>query len=165
MRTGAIVARFQVATLHSGHLHLINSILAKVDKLVILLGEPGLPNPRNPLSFDIRKEMILQSFPDKDITFYQIRDHKEDHIWSQNLDLHLSNHENVTLFGSRDSFRKYYKGNLPYEEIPELEGFTGTDAREKILAMAYENMNCEAFRMGVIYGFNQRTDYQSNDLK
>lgn len=160
MRTGAIVARFQVASLHKGHLHLIDRVKEKCDKLVILLGEPELPNKRNPLPFEIRKQMIMEAYPDA--IFYQIRDHHEDKTWSENLDKILSQHENVTLFGSRDSFSSFYTGTFPYEAISELEGFNGTETREKILSLTDTKMNTESFRQGIIYGYNLRTEIEKD---
>ena len=153
VKYGAIVARFQVSSLHEGHIHLIDSVKKECGELVILLGEPSNPNERNPLSFNIRKQMILEKYPSTHI--FKIKDHHEDSIWSENLDKILETFGDITLFGSRDSFISFYTGKFPYKEIPELVGFSGTDTRNKILDFNDPTINNEYFRMGIIYGFNQ----------
>lgn len=163
MRTGAIVARFQVASLHEGHLHLIDRVKEQCDQLVILLGEPERPNKRNPLSFEIRKAMIMETYPD--VIFHQIRDHHEDAIWNENLDNILSKYENVSLFGSRDSFFSFYTGRFPRIEISELVGFSGTTEREKI-ANSYKELMKEQknFRLGFSYGILEPNEREILDL-
>jgi bifunctional NMN adenylyltransferase/nudix hydrolase len=46
---GAIIARFQVPTLHEGHIHLIREVVSTSDMVIILLGskvhQPDIRNP------------------------------------------------------------------------------------------------------------------------
>lgn len=147
MRTGAIVARFQVPALHKGHIHLIDTVLEKCDKLIVILGTKSIPDERNILSFRIRSEMLFELYPY--LTIHEIRDHREDDEWSAHLDLLLDQYENVTLYGSRDSFIKFYVGRYSYQSIPELANLSGTQERESMIID-----NNVDFRKGVIHGFN-----------
>lgn len=156
MKTGAIVARFQVGELHAGHHHLIQSVYKKSDQVVICLGEPAFRDEKNILPFEIRRGMILETYPGAKI--YKIRDHRESNeLWSGNLDMILNEFENVTLYGSRDSFNSFYTGKYPYEEIPELVGFNGTLERNKMLA-AIPN-NTPDYRKGLIKGYHLKEEY------
>lgn len=147
MTTGAIVARFQVPYLHTGHIHLLNEVWSRSDKLLIILGSKTTPDERNILPFEVRIEMIRDSYPFAH--FEQIKDHREDDHWTEHLDQILYMYPNTTLYGSRDCFIKHYKGKFPFIEIPEVRGFSGTTVRSemKVVNNAY-------YRMGLINGFN-----------
>lgn len=154
-RIGVIVARFQVAKLHQGHLHLIDSVYKKSDEVVIILGDSPQRDLKNPLSFGVRMGMVYQTYPD--CLVFKINDHPINAVWSQNLDNlieTIAKDAEVTLYGSRDSFQSCYSGKYPYEEIPELDGFSGTDMRNEITCKAFNKMD-ENFRAGIIYGMNQ----------
>jgi bifunctional NMN adenylyltransferase/nudix hydrolase len=155
LKFGAIVARFQVHKLHEGHIHLIDSVYKKCDEVIIMLGTPSEPNERNILSFEIRKQMILETYPKAFVV--KIIDHNEDKIWSQHLDDLLTGFAQsgeVTLFGSRDSFKSFYTGKFPYEHIPEKEGLSGTALREEIINLKDYSIINESFRAGIIHGYN-----------
>lgn len=154
-RIGVIVARFQVAKLHDGHIHLIDSVYAKNDEVFIMLGESPKRDLKNPLSFNVRMGMIHQTYPYAMV--FKIKDHPINAVWSQNLDRLIevtSNGAEVTLYGSRDSFQTCYSGKYQYEEIPQKDGFSGTDARNEIIHRSVNKMS-DDFRAGIIYGFNQ----------
>jgi bifunctional NMN adenylyltransferase/nudix hydrolase len=154
-RIGVIVARFQVAKLHAGHIHLIDSVYKKSDEVVIILGDSPNRDLRNPLSFGVRMGMIYQHYPT--CLVFKINDHPINSVWSENLDFLITtvaNGADVTLYGSRDSFQPCYSGKYPYEQIPELEGFSGTDMRNEITNKAFDKMD-DNFRAGIIYGLNQ----------
>lgn len=154
-KIGVIVARFQVAKLHRGHIHLIDSVCEKSDEVLIMLGDSPQRDVRNPLSFGVRMGMIHQTYPHTLI--FKINDHPINAVWSQNLDKvieTIANDAEVTLYGSRDSFQSCYSGKYPYEQIPELEGFSGTEMRNEITSKTFDKMD-ENFRAGIIYGMNQ----------
>lgn len=156
MKIGVVVARFQVPYLHAGHVHLLNNAWEQSDLLLILLGEPSQPNERNILSYDERVEMIRDYYPFA--VFRRIIDHNEDYLWSEHLDETINSvsiiidhgDNGVTLFGSRDSFHKHYKGIHPYTEVPELRKFSGTNMREML-----KPVNNANYRLGLIHGFNR----------
>lgn len=154
MKTGVIVARFQVPYLHEGHLHLIDEVRSKSDKVVFCLGEPLVPDIRNPLPYAYRVLMICDMFGENDgslaswLSFHKIVDHHDDSEWSNHLDAILDNYENVTLYGSRDSFKEFYTGKYPVEIIPEIPSMSGTQIRE----MVYKNSDSNRWRSGYIAG-------------
>jgi len=155
LKFGAIVARFQVHKLHEGHIHLIDSVYKKCDEVIIMLGTPSKPNERNILSYDIRKQMVLEMYPKAFVV--KIIDHNEDDLWSQHLDDLLTGFAQsgeVTLFGSRDSFKSLYTGKYPYEHVSEKEGLSGTASREEVINLQDYSKVDERFRAGIIHGFN-----------
>lgn len=148
MKTGVIVARFQVPYLHAGHIHLIDEVREKSDQVLICLGEPNVPDIRNPLPFVIRVDMIMGYIgKDKNYHFRRIIDHRDDKLWSEHLDLILDEFPNPTLYGSRDCFSKFYIGKYPFREIPEIPSKYGTEIREDI-----EIHNTLEYREGIIHG-------------
>ena len=154
MKTGVIIARFQVSSLHKGHIHLIEEVIKKCDKLVIVLGSPSIPNDRNILPMWVRGGMIQdfmnEYYPGFDFMIHEIRDHHENSNWSKSLDNILSLYKEITLYGSRDSFISFYDGEHKhtYVSIPELVGVSGTNDREN---MNYTNN--EDFRKGIFLGY------------
>ena len=165
MKVGVIIARFQVAELHDGHKYLIRKVIEKCEHLIILLGCKKEPDEKNILSFAVRsgmlEEWIETSFPGLSWRVLPIHDHREDNaMWSYNVDDAivdgaLGRVEEVMLYGSRDSFHSYYTGRFPYEEIPPLEGYSGTEERNKYT----ENCNDVDFRKGIVHGFNLYRKY------
>lgn len=168
MKTGIIVARFQVPFLHHGHIHLIHSVVKKSDQVVIILGSPSQPDIRNILPFDIRREMIAHwwrnggLFTDKTgkytyLFFNEILDHHEDARWSMTLDKIVDRYENPTLYGSRDSFAKFYTGKHKYVNIKELKNVSGTQVRENMNAA-----NNIDYRIGLIEGYTLHAEQHSS---
>ena len=158
-RVGVIVARFQVASLHPGHIHLIDSVYERSDEVIIILGDSPQRNLKNPLSFGIRMAMVYQMYPKCFV--FKINDHPINAVCCQKLDNLISltgeiaGHDaQITLYGSRDSFQSCYSGKYPYEEIPEIEGYSGTDTRKAIISKPYDKMS-DDFRAGIIYGFDE----------
>lgn len=150
MKTGVIIGRFQVPDLHAGHMHLIKEVQKECDKVIILLGVPVLRDERNPLSFTIRKQMLQREFPDLQI--YPLMDRESDEEWSNKIDrLFSGDDDEVILYGSRDCFKGSYTGKLPFKEVSELEGYSGTEVRKKL-----EHVNNSDFRKGIIFA-NRKT--------
>ncbi len=113
VNVGVIVGRFQVAELHEGHKQLIQSVRNEHNKVIIFLGlSVCVGTKNNPLDYEARKQMILQTFPE--IIVGYIQDMRNDEVWSTTLDREInklkSPAENVTLYGGRDAFIKHYSG-------------------------------------------------------
>src|SRR4051812_43814820 len=54
------IARIQ--PLHNGHVHIINRALAVAAKVIVLVGSANVARcPRNPFTYDERREMILDA--------------------------------------------------------------------------------------------------------
>lgn len=152
---GVIVGRFQVNELHPGHLELINDVAGKHKRVVVLLGvAPVLVTRNNPLDFITRKEMLLQSFPH--ITVLSLPDTPSDVDWSRELDRRIREAcpvGSVVLYGSRDSFIKYYSGGFETSELPATQNTSGSEVR---LNISREVKATPDFRAGVIFAaYNQ----------
>lgn len=157
MKTGVIVARFQVPILHKGHLHLLDEVYSRSDQVVFVLGSPSIPNERNPLPFSLRQRMlkeewIISGYDDIPISFEEILDHHEDALWSEHLDAILDKYENATLYGSRDCFHKFYTGKYPFESIPEVPNVSGTDVRNNWETENAQWIDWENYRAGYMAG-------------
>jgi bifunctional NMN adenylyltransferase/nudix hydrolase len=150
---GVIIARFQSPYLHDGHKALVDSVQKDHNKTVIVLGvSPVLGSRKNPLDFHTREKMIKKEYPE--VVVLPLSDHPLDAKWSQNLDSLLSNSfpgSSFKLFGSRDSFIKYYSGRCEVVELPESGSHNATLIREKI---SDKVLDSEEFRTGVIYAYS-----------
>ena len=135
---GVIVARFQVPDLHDGHRFLFHHVMAqKHDAILVVLGSKrGLPTRDDPLSFEVRKIMVTQTFPTVNVV--ELMDHPLSHInWSNELDALLQAHFpdwTPVLYGGRDSFKERYTGIHPVRDVPTLTNVSGTAIRESIPA-------------------------------
>ncbi|NBP70708.1 MAG: NUDIX domain-containing protein [Cytophagia bacterium] len=149
---GVIIARFQSPYLHEGHKSLIESVKKSHNKTVIVLGvSPVLGSRKNPLDFHTREKMIKKEYPE--VVVLPLSDHPLDNAWSANLDSLLSNSfpgSKFRLYGSRDSFIKYYNGRFEVVELPESGSHNATLIREKISDRVLDS---EEFRTGVIYAY------------
>jgi len=149
--TGVIVARFQVPDLHEGHRNLIDFVKSRHEKVIIVLGlATFVYTHNNPLDFETRKLMIKQIYPDVDVLY--INDTYSDYVWSNKLDSIISTnspYDDITLYGSRDSFIKYYHGIYKTYEYKPKVIISGTEIRNKITK---ETKSTYDYRAGIIKG-------------
>lgn len=162
---GCIVARFQVDELHVAHKQLVEFVVSRHSKVIILLGVSPLPNTRNnPLPFEARRQMLLEEFPN--VTVAYIKNNLSDKIWSKNLDEAIQDHltlaQTAVLYGSRDSFIKHYKGALPTLELETDLYVSGSQVRTKI---AKDTVFNKDWRRGAIWASYNRypTSFQAVD--
>lgn len=153
---GVLVGRFQVPSLHSGHRKLIESVMNRHQKVVIMLGRTKdvFLSKHDPLDFLTRSAMIRQAFPG--VVVMPLQDRICDVDWSERLDDCLSglfDFEKITLYGSRDSFIPSYCGRWPTVQLADAIGPTGTESRN---AVAHGASSGTDFRTGVIYASNNR---------
>lgn len=154
MKTGAIVARYQSPYLTLGHKLVIDTAVSHSDDLVFVLGATEAKFTTNyPLSNEIRRDMVLEEYPLSTVLF--LHDHDDSKIWSENLDKLLSVFENVTLFGSRDSFISSYYGKLPYVHVEPARGISATTIRESLRKYKTE-FNNQSFREGIIHAVEDK---------
>ena len=103
---GVVIGRFQSPELHTGHHHLITYARERHSELMIIIGSPrGYPTARNPLSFAIRRAMVLQDYPEASVV--ELHDNPSDAEWSIRVDALISAlypGAKAILYGSRDSF-------------------------------------------------------------
>lgn len=168
---GVIVARFQVPALHEAHIELINSVLEKHAKVLILLGlAPTKGTVKNPLDYQPRRQMILEAFPPQkypNVSVGYIKDIKDDLKWSKTLDNlildEIQPNDTVCLYGGRDSFIKSYKGRFPTCELVSDRFVSGSEIRAQVAAAPQAH---PFFRAGAIWATHQRypTVYPTVDV-
>lgn len=154
MKTGVIVARMQSPYLTDGHRSLISFVASKCDAIVIVLGVSQAQfTDRNPLTFQMRRAMILNSYPYMQIE--KIYDHPSDEQWSKNLDDLIAKYESPTLFGSRDSFLSSYTGVFPIHRFEPIYDVSSSKIRKGIKEIFAIDFN-KQMRIGLIYGIESR---------
>lgn len=163
---GVIVGRFQVPHLHEVHEELIRLVANNHPKTIIFLGlSPCKGTKNNPLDFEARKQMILSTFPD--VTVMYLMDTRSDEVWSSNLDKRLNEmmnpHDNVTLYGGRDSFLSHYKGKHKTQELESDRIISGSEIRNEL---SKKTKASSEFRDGVIWAVYNRypTTYTTVDI-
>ncbi len=164
-KLGVIVGRFQIADLHDGHRHLLETALRETHKVLVLIGvHHGQPTDRDPLDFETRADMILGNYSNVEIQ--PISDHSSDTVWSGKLDEILESQYDdfePIMYGSRDSFINVYSGKHEVCEISPIKSLSGTESRVSGVAHTSDPM----FRSGVIHASvkqRQPTSYQVVDV-
>lgn len=156
---GVVVARLQVAELHEGHQHLINTMISETDDALVLMGDRiKVPGVRNPLPYPIRRAMVEDTFPD--IMVLRLWDTPSDERWSQKLDevvrQYYPDHD-VTLYCSRDGFADYYSGSFRVKVVEEHPAESGTEQRHRIVHEVDHSINLNKdFRRGYIAASTMR---------
>jgi ADP-ribose pyrophosphatase YjhB (NUDIX family) len=136
---GVIVARFQVANLHAGHLHLIGHVQSRhsdEDVLIVLGDHGGQPTANDPLTFSQRYEMVRGHFPGRHFAIEKLRDHPwSSDRWSLQLDELISKRYGdrpAIAYGSRMSFLDVYTGKHEKRQIPAVDQVSGSALRAGI---------------------------------
>jgi bifunctional NMN adenylyltransferase/nudix hydrolase len=154
---GVIIARFQSPYLHEGHKNLIESVKAKHNKTVIVLGiSPVRGSRRNPLDFHTRETMIKKDYAD--VVVLPLPDHPLDARWSQSLDTLLTETFpglGFKLYGGRDSFIQFYNGRNETVELPDSGSHSATLIREQISDKVLDSVE---FRTGIVYAYSNMYD-------
>jgi bifunctional NMN adenylyltransferase/nudix hydrolase len=158
IKTGVIVARFQIDELHSGHKRLIQRVVEENENIIFFLGiSPIEGSKRNPLSFPARKQMVKEHmlrhhYMQCTYSVHPIVDRESDIDWSIQLDKFINNfapNSIVRLYGCRDSFIKCYSGKYPCTEIEPHNQDSSTSIRSAIGSIG--PLGDFRFRRGVIY--------------
>jgi len=165
---GVIVGRFQVGHLHDEHLKLLQHMTETHEKSLVFLGVHRTPDTkRNPLSFEVRKAMILGAFPD--VTVLPITDIPNDEDWNRLLEEEVwkvvPKGTKVELYGGRDSAVQCYSHEEVTKEQKEeaTHGTSGTAQREEIGKTIRDSQD---FREGIIHAYQNRppTSWQTVDI-
>ena len=163
---GVMVGRFQVPELHIGHKELLNTVLDRHEKVIVLLGlSPLKASKNNPLNFQARKKMIEEFNPS--IECHYIEDKPSDKDWSDSLDSILSKHvpfdEKIILYGCRDSFMSHYHGKHETKELLSRSIISGSEERRRAKLNISDSKD---FRKGVIWatGNQYPTAYPTVDV-
>lgn len=149
---GVVVGRFQVPELHDAHLDLIESVVGRHSKVIVVLGRSPLHGTRqNPLDYEARRQMVLESFPHVTVAYND--DQRSDEVWSGKLDKVISNlltpNQTAVIYGSRDSFIDHYSGAFPTCELVQERYVSGSEVRKRIAAAA--TVDSVDFRRGVVW--------------
>lgn len=147
---GVLIARFQVPELSSGHMELVDYIMSRHKKVIILLGVATIQNTRrNPLDYANRQAMCREKYPNAVIL--PIVDQDSNEMWSHLLDSTIPipfGDKEAVLYGSRDSFIPHYSGKYKTIELAASVTDTGTEKRDKV---SRELINSSDFRSGIIH--------------
>jgi bifunctional NMN adenylyltransferase/nudix hydrolase len=150
---GVIVGRFQVPRLRKGHRKIIEFVRGLNEETVVLLGVSEFPTSHNPLGYELRKAMISAAYPD--VHIQPVYDHPSNEAWIEKLDAMIATtypSQQVTLYGSRDSFLSIYTGRYATEYMPEVPRESGTAQRKKV---AMSEGTYEGFRRGIIHTYER----------
>lgn len=147
---GIIVARFQTPQLTVAHRDLIDTVRTSHSKFAVILGNAQFtPSRKNPLDWQTRHAMIQENYPGTIVL--SIYDQRDDRKWSQQLDTVIRSvfpHEDVVLYGGRDSFISHYFGKYTTISMEGNASESGTEARKRAF---HEVRETEDFRRGVCY--------------
>lgn len=149
---GVIIGRFQCPELHEAHKELIQSVVDRHPKVILVLGLAPIkvPDIDNPLDLEMRRHVIHDAFPN--ILVAYIKNVRDDAHWSRKLDEvvndHLSPTQSAVLYGSRDSFIKAYSGKYPTVELESKRIISASEIRK---AITKKVMATKEFRCGVIW--------------
>lgn len=150
-RLGVIVARFQVSNPTKAHRALLDYVTDRHPKQLIILGVPLVSGkPSNPLDYGTRELMIKTYYPNAQVL--PVMDTPDDdEAWSREIDKAIFiafGREKALLYGSRDSFIKYYTGRNKTQQLDTNRAdISGTESR------AFDSrttQNNPAWRAGVI---------------
>ena len=159
MKIGVIVGRFQVAELTEGHKKLIDYSNLRNDVTFILVGckEKDITDEKNPLPFEVRKNMLLSY--SKSSYIYPFVDRDFFAAWVSDLDEKIYflsrvffcngtdfDEPEIILYGGRDSFLEGYdkNGGIFVTEYLDfgINSVSGSEQRKQIKNMDYN----EAFK-------------------
>lgn len=161
---GVVVARFQVAELHDGHMALLRYVVRRHNNVLVVLGTRGnIRTKRDPLLYEERELMVRQTLDigqtlgregfHADIA--PLHDHPFSHErWSLALDTLIVQHFpgcDAILYGSRGSFISLYSGKFSTREIPPASPISGSELR----AATLPPFTVEG-RAGIIYAVEHR---------
>lgn len=140
---GVVIGRFQVPALHIGHRFLLTHAKERHAALIIIVGVSPALDEKNPLSFEERREMLLEVHPDASIV--PLSDHPSDEAWSALLDALVETHaDDAMLYGSRDSFIPFYSGRFPTHFVEPVKSPSGTDIRHEVISLPHLHQSSRA---------------------
>jgi len=147
---GVVIGRFQVAELHGGHRHLIDHAADRHPNVLVIIGSSrGYPTVRNPLSFTVRRAMVLAEYPNASVV--ELHDNPSDEEWSKRVDAligALYPDSKAILYGSRDSFIPHYSGSYEVAVVPKIASVSGSEIRAQVQS---ELLHTPEWRRGIIH--------------
>lgn len=157
---GIIVGRFQCPYLHAGYRELFKYVCDKHNRVIIFIETSSVKSGiHNPLSYDIRRNMLLLEFSNKEyintnVEIHAINDIGNIPLWNIMLDSKIEMcvpaTESVILYGSRDSFIKTYNGKYTTCEVMPVSDISATKIRT-LLKEDISGLNNVYFRSGIVH--------------
>ncbi len=138
-KLGVVIGRFQ--PLHNGHVAIITEALNQCEKVLVLIGSATeSPNYKNPLSSELRRNILEATFPKK-LSILPLRDLPTDGEWIQETIGYINSFEEdptkVMMYtGAKDA--EYYTKNFIYP-VTEVAGITGDVSGTEIRRHMYVN--------------------------
>lgn len=153
---GVVVGRFQVDDLHAGHLELIQSVVDRHTKTLVIVGRSVLPNSYlNPLDVQSRMQMIQAAFPE--VLLAYVNDCRSDEKWSASLDRIVAEligpNQTAVIYGGRDSFTEVYSGRFDTLVLEPTHDTSGTARRTEVARVSKASAD---WRAGVIWASQNR---------
>jgi bifunctional NMN adenylyltransferase/nudix hydrolase len=158
LRIGVIIGRFQVPSLHNGHMRLYREVRDRSDGVVFLLGVSPVDtlSAEHPLSFTQRSYMIRACIDDPHVNIMPLHNKRTDEEWSSQIDaLLLATYpdDDVTLYGGRDSFTSSYRGKLDVQHLAMVPPIVDAGT---VLRQAVKPKEHTAFLEGQIYAMSRQ---------
>jgi bifunctional NMN adenylyltransferase/nudix hydrolase len=153
---GVVIGRFQVPALHESHKKLFDHVTSRHEKVICFIGLGHLKSTkRNLLDFIQRKTMISEVYPN--VICLYVKDCKSNERWSNGIDDIICDQlmpgQKALLYGSRDSFIKYYLGRFDTEELESDSFISDTEIRKDVNRAMHSSKDV---RMGVVCGASNR---------
>lgn len=151
-----IIGRFQIPLLHAGHLDLLKSAKKGADLLVLIGTTSAIGTDKNPLSFEVRKQLfdcLFSTFP-----ILPLEDAPSDKDWSDRIDNIISDlgYEKAIIWAGRDnSVKGYYCGKHEVKIIDQIGEHSSTKIRKEI-STKLDSYNSIDFRAGIIHHIENR---------
>ena len=147
--------RIQSVNLTAGHRHLIDIMLSRHNRVLILVGHrPARRQQRHALDYETRHIMLLAAYPPEQypqLIIEKFTDVGDDDYWSRQLDnlvSALSPNAPAVLYGGRDSFIAQYHGIHDVCDMGAVPSQSGTQARAEAVFIPLASPD---FRAGCIY--------------
>ena len=150
---GVVVGRFQIDTLHRGHIALLDHVTQNHNKVIVFLGVAvGEHKEEQALGYATREKMIKSAYPS--VVVQPLRDMGNDIKWSEQLDNKIRevyHHGSVILYGGRDSFIPYYHGKFKTENLGNIIDDSELSATKRREEIKREVRDSADFRAGILY--------------
>jgi bifunctional NMN adenylyltransferase/nudix hydrolase len=150
---GVIVGRFQIDTLHRGHIALLDYVTENHNKVIVFLGVAvGEHKEEQALGYATREKMIKTAYPN--VIVQPLRDMGDDRKWSEQLDGKIKevfHHGSVVLYGGRDSFIPHYHGRFNTENLGNIIDDSELSATQRREQIKREVRDTADFRAGILY--------------
>lgn len=145
-----VVGRFHVPQLHEGHVSLFETAFRECDEVLAVLGTPYTLSENDPLSFELRRLMLMGRFPHRPLRIIESpslpsSSEARSQLLDEIIDLECAGKRPV-IYGSSDSIVHKYTGRHPTRETDTITSVRGTEIRKAIMPK-----DSVVFREGAIY--------------